>query len=256
MNTATVSNKYSRPTAYLNDFLRVSKKIVPSCGGPLFVGPCSAKNKLNMPKYALVLALQRSRPICGLCWSVGWDGHRQCWRRARYLGLTGQWTDDEASARPLLFASTNSGDCSSFKTKSAREPWSSCVTSVILSRNVILAGLPASTIAPLQLVQNAGARSCSTTRPSVTHHIISPWAPQVTGQVPYPVQCRPGVHAPSHRSTMSVVRWRLRRLLHAVPTATTSAFSRRPTAGCGSSVTRRHVAPCWTGVKEPSLRKL
>jgi len=57
--------------------------------------------------------------------------------------------------------------------------------------------------------------SCLTTGPSVTQYIqlfMSSTAWLATGEVPHPVQ-NSGVHIPSHRSTMSVVRCWPRRLL-------------------------------------------
>lgn len=100
------------------------------------------------------------------------------------------------------------------------------VMSLVLSRidycNVVLAGLPASTIASLQHVQNAAARLVllldrqSHITPDL--HKLH-WLPVSTAS-----SSKCGVHAPSHCSKLSIIRCRPCRLSHVGHTAEISSL--------------------------------
>jgi len=107
-----------------------------------------------------VLAFKRSRPTCGLCQFAGGmaiEAPTLCVISGS--GSTANWRWRIISVRPLTYAII-SGGCGSSETRSAR--MRQLVTSLVLGRidycSIVLTGLPASTIAPLQRVQNAVVR--------------------------------------------------------------------------------------------------
>ena len=141
------------------------------------------------------------------------------------------------------------------------------VTSLVLSRldycNLVLVGLPASTIAPLQRVQNAAARLILRIdrRSQITSALRElHWLP-----VKYRIQFKLAVFMLMHQvitqRCSSVVRRRSRRLLRVRPTATISALSidlcSRVTRRTCTELGQRAFAVCGPDVRNslsPSLR--